>query len=199
MAKEVFSLKKKPKARHVNSVKNCCRKCTEQNEPGKTTRSRNNVTIPIEQKTKVESNEKFNSSLHDNIDGLHIPAENISQRNCNLEDIMRDTSNRYELKDNVITSFEQLTKKENGNNANTMFHDTLKVIPKLPDSVSQEDSEGEEVMQDTTKNVFQNTELELDALNSLGNSRITSDGLFQRNMPHYSLELILPKDWKLRD
>ena len=66
-----------------------------------------------------------------------------------------------------------------------MFHGTLKVIPKLPDSVSQEDSEGEEVIQDTSKNVFQNTGLELDALNSLGNSRINSDGLFQRNMPHY--------------
>ena len=79
-----------------------------------------------------------------------------------------------------------------------MFHGTLKVIPKLPDSVSQEDSEGEEVMQDTSKNVFQNTGLELDALNSLGNSRINSDGLFQRNMPHYSLELTIPKDSQLR-
>ena len=75
-----------------------------------------------------------------------------------------------------------------------MSHDTLKVIPKLPDSVSQEYSEGEEVMQDTSKNAFQNTGLNLDALNSLGNSRINSDGLFQKNMPHYSLELIIPKD-----
>ena len=165
VAKEVFSLNKKPKVRHVNSVKNCWRKYTEQNEPEKTTRSTNNVTTPIEQKRKVESNENFNSSLYDNIEGLHIPAENISQRNCNLEDMMRHKSNRYELKDNVVSSFEQLTKKENGNNANTMFHDTLKVIPKLPDSASQEDSEGEEVMQDTTKNVSQNTGLELDSLN----------------------------------
>ena len=51
-------------------------------------------------------------------------------------------------------------------------------------------------MQDTSKNVFQNTGLDLDVLNSLGNSRIDSDGLFQGNMPHYSLELILPKDWQ---
>ena len=79
-----------------------------------------------------------------------------------------------------------------------MFHGTLEVIPKLPDSVSQEDSEGEEVIQDTSKNVFQNTGLELDALNSLGSSRFNSDGLFQRNMPHYSLELTLPKDWQLK-
>ena len=77
-----------------------------------------------------------------------------------------------------------------------MSHDTLKVIPELPDSVSQEDSEVEKVMQDTSKNVFQNTGLDLDALNSLGNSRIISDGLFQRNMPHYSLELTIPKDWQ---
>ena len=35
-----------------------------------------------------------------------------------------------------------------------MFHGTLEVIPKLPDSVSQEDSEGEKVIQDTSKNVF---------------------------------------------
>ena len=77
-----------------------------------------------------------------------------------------------------------------------MSHDTLKVIPELPDSVSQEDSEVEKVMQDTSKNVFQNTGLDLDALNSLGKSRIISDGLFQRNMPHYSLELIIPKDWQ---
>ena len=76
---------------------------------------------------------------------------------------MRDTTNRYELKDNVISSFEQPAKEENGNNANAMFHDTLKVILKLPDSVYQEDSEGEEVIQDTSKNVFQNTELDLDA------------------------------------
>ena len=77
-----------------------------------------------------------------------------------------------------------------------MSHDTLKVIPELPDSVSQEDSEVEKVMQDASKNVFQNTGLDLDALNSLGKSRIISDGLFQRNMPHYSLELIIPKDWQ---
>ena len=77
-----------------------------------------------------------------------------------------------------------------------MSHDTLKVIPELPDRVSQEDSEGEKVMEDTSKNVFQNTRLDLDALSSLGNSRINSDGLFQRNMPHYSLELIIPKDWQ---
>ena len=108
---------------------------------------------------------------------------------------MRDTSNKCELKDNVISSFEQLTKEQNGNNAHTMFHNTLKVTPKLPDSVSQENSEREEVIQDTSKNVFQNTGLDLDVLNLLGNSRINSDGLFQRNMPHYSLELILPKDW----
>ena len=92
--------------------------------------------------------------------------------------MMRDTSNRFELKDNAISSFEQLTKEENGNNANTMFHDPLKVIPKLPDSVSQEHSDGEEVIKDTSKNVFQNTRLDLDALNSLRNSRINSDGLF---------------------
>ena len=59
-----------------------------------------------------------------------------------------------------------------------MFHDTLEVILKLPDSVSQEYSEGKEVIQDTSKNVFQNTWLDLDALNSLGNSCINSDGLF---------------------
>ena len=162
----------------------------------KTTGSTNNVITPIEQQTKVESNENFNSSLHDNIDGRQIPAENISQKNCNLEEVMWDISNKYELKDNVISSFEQLTKEENRNNANTMFHDTSKVIPKLPDSVSREDSEGEEVMQDTSKNVFQNTGLDLDAVYSLGNSRIYSDWLFQRNMPHYSLELILLKDWQ---
>ena len=196
VAKEVFSLKKKPKARHVNTVKNCWRKYTERNEPEKTNESTNNVIIHIEQQTKMESNENFNSSLHDNIDGRQIPAENISQENCNLKDMKRETSNRNGLKCTVISSFEQLTKEENGNNANTMFHDTLKVIPKMPDSVSQEYSEGEEVIQDTSKNVFQNTGLDLDALNSLGNSRINSDGLFQRNMPHYSLELILPKDWQ---
>ena len=93
----------------------------------------------------METNENFNSSLHDNIDGCQIPAENISQGNCNLEEMIRDAKNRYELKDNVISSFEQLTKEENGNNANTMFHDTFKVIPKLPDSAFQEDSEGDEV------------------------------------------------------
>ena len=162
----------------------------------KPTGSTNNVITPIEQQTEVESNENFNSSLHDNIDGRQIPAENISQKNCNLEEVMWDISNKYELKDNVISWFEQLTKEENRNNANTMFHDTSKVIPKLPDSVSQEDSEGEEVMQDTSKNVFQNTGLDLDAVYSLGNSRIYSDWLFQRNMPHYSLELILLKDWQ---
>ena len=102
----------------------------------------------------MESNENFNSSLHDNSDGRQIPAENISQGNCNLEEMMRDTSNRYKLKNNVISSFEQLTKEENGNNANTMFHDILKVIPKLPDSVSQKNSEGEEGIKDTSKMSF---------------------------------------------
>ena len=126
VAKEVFYLKKKPKTCHVNTVKNCWRKYTERNKPVKTTKSTNNVITPIEQQTKVESNENFNSSLRDNIDGRQIPAENISQGNCNLEEMMRDTSNRYELKDNAISSFEQLTKEENGNNANTMFHDPLK-------------------------------------------------------------------------
>ena len=63
--------------------------------------------------TKVESNENFNSGLHDNIDGRQIPAENISQENCNSEEMMRDISNNYELKDNVTSSFEQLTKEEN--------------------------------------------------------------------------------------
>ena len=52
------------------------------------------------------------------------------------------------------------------------------------------------MIQDTSKNLFQNTGLDLDSLNSLGNSRINSDKLFQRNMPHNSLELILPKDWQ---
>ena len=66
----------------------------------------------------------------------------------------------------------------------------------MPDSVSQEHSDGEEVIKDTSKYVFQNTKLDLDALNSLRNSRINSDGLFYRNTPHYSLELILPKDWQ---
>ena len=98
VAKEVFSLKKKPKARHVNTVKNCWRKYTERNEPKKRTRSTNNVITPIEQHTKVESNENFNSSLNDNIDGRQIPAENISQKNCNSEEMMPDKSNRYELK-----------------------------------------------------------------------------------------------------
>ena len=77
-----------------------------------------------------------------------------------------------------------------------MFHDTLKIIPKLPDSVSLEYSQGEEVIKDTSKNVFQNTGPDLDTLNSLGNSCINSDRLFQRNMPHYSLEPVLPKDWQ---
>ena len=198
VAKEVFSLKKKPKARHVNKVKNCWRKYTERSEPEKTTRSTNNVITPIEQQRRVESHENPNWNLHDNIDGRQIPSENISQGDCNLEEMMRDTSNRYESKDNVIPSFEQLSKEENGNNANVIFHDTLKLIPKFPDSLSQEDSSGEEVIQDTSKNVFQNTGLELDALNTLENSRINSDGLFQRNMPVYSLELILPKDWQKR-
>ena len=120
----------------------------------KTTGSTNNVITPIEQQTEVESNENFNSSLHDNIDGRQIPAENISQKNCNLEEVMWDISNKYELKDNVISSFEQLTKEENGNNANTMIHDTPKVIPKLPNIVSQGDSEGEEVIQDVAKIYF---------------------------------------------
>ena len=89
VAKEVFSLKEKPKARYVNTVKNCWRKYMERNEPKKkTTGSTNNVITPIEQQTEVESNENFNSSLHDNIDGRQIPAENISQKNCNLEEVM---------------------------------------------------------------------------------------------------------------
>ena len=113
VAKEVFSLKKKPKARHVNTVKNCWRKYTERNEPEKTNESTNNVIVHIEQQTKMESNENFNSSLHDNIDGRQIPAENISQENCNSEEMMRDISNNYELKDDVTSSFEQLTKEEN--------------------------------------------------------------------------------------
>ena len=46
----------------------------------------------------MESNENFNSSLNDNIDGRQIPAENISQKNCNSEEMMPDKSNRYELK-----------------------------------------------------------------------------------------------------
>ena len=137
----------------------------------------------------MESNENFNSSLHDNIDGRQIPAENISQGNYNSEEMMRDTSSRYGLKD--ITK-EQLTKRTKWKQCNMMFHDTLKVILKLPDSVSQEYSEGKEVIQDTSKNVFQNTWLDLDALNSLGNSCINSDGLFQRNMPHYSLRVNTP-------
>ena len=35
VAKEVFSLKEKPKARYVNTVKNCWRKYMERNEPKK--------------------------------------------------------------------------------------------------------------------------------------------------------------------
>ena len=66
----------------------------------------------------------------------------------------------------------------------------------MPDSLPQDDSEGEEVIQDTSENVFQNIGLDQDVLNTLGNSCINSDGLFQRNMPDYSLELILPKDWQ---
>ena len=84
--------------------------------------------------------------------------------------MMRDASNRSESKDNVIHSFEQLSKEENANNANAIFHDTLKGISKLP-----EDSEGEEVIQDTSKNVFQNTGLDPDALNTLGNFCINSN------------------------
>ena len=49
------------------------------------------MITPIEQQTKMESNENFNSSLHDNIDGRQIPAEIISQGDCNLEEMMRDT------------------------------------------------------------------------------------------------------------
>ena len=64
----------------------------------KKTKSTNNVITPIEQQTKVESNENFNLSLHDNIGGRQIPAESISQGDCNLEEMMRDTSNKYELK-----------------------------------------------------------------------------------------------------
>ena len=48
-----------------------------------------------------------------------------------------------------------------------MFHDTLKVIRKMPDSVSQEYSQGDKVIQDNSKNVFQNTGLDLGTLNSL--------------------------------
>ena len=70
-------------------------------------------------------------------------SENISQGDFNLESMMQDTSNRYESKDNVIPLFKQLCKKENGNNAIAIFHDTLKVIPKLPDILLQEDSEGD--------------------------------------------------------
>ena len=51
-------------------------------------------------------------------------------------------------------------------------------------------------MQNTSKNVSQITGLDLNALNTLGNSSINSDELFQTNMPDYSLELILPKDWQ---
>ena len=85
----------------------------------------------------MESNKKPNSSLHDNIDGRQTPSENISKEDCNFEEMMRDTSNRYESKDNVIPTFEQLIKQENGNNANVIFHDTLKVIPKLPGSLKR--------------------------------------------------------------
>ena len=95
VAKEVFSLKTKTKDRHVNVVKNCWRKYTERNEPERATRSTNNVITSIEQQTKKENSENFNASLHDNIDGHKITAENISQRNFNLEEMMRDTSNRY--------------------------------------------------------------------------------------------------------
>ena len=84
---KVFSLKKKPKARHIKTVKNCWRKYRERNESEKSNESTNNVIIPIEQQTKMESNENFNLSLHDNIDGRQIPAENISQENCNLKDM----------------------------------------------------------------------------------------------------------------
>ena len=87
VAKEVFSLKKKPKARHIKTVQNCWRKYRERNESEKTNESTNNVIRPIEQQTKMESNENFNLSLHDNIDGRQIPAENISQENCNLKDM----------------------------------------------------------------------------------------------------------------
>ena len=64
--------------------------------------------------------------MHGNIDVHQIPSENISQGDCNLGDMMRDTSNRYESEDSVILSFEQLSKEENGNNANAILHDTLK-------------------------------------------------------------------------
>ena len=77
-----------------------------------------------------------------------------------------------------------------------IFHDDLKVIPKFPCNLSQWDFAGEEVIQNTRKNLFQNTVLDLDALNRLGNSHINSDGLFQRNMPDNSLELILLKKWQ---
>ena len=75
VAKEVFSLKKKPKACHVNTVKNCWRKYTERNQPEKKNGSKNYIITPIEQQTKMESNENFNLSLHDNIDGRQTPAD----------------------------------------------------------------------------------------------------------------------------
>ena len=37
---------------------------------------------------------------------------------CNLEEMMRVTRNRHESKDNIIPSFEELSKEENVNNAN---------------------------------------------------------------------------------
>ena len=135
--------------------------------------------------------------MHHNIDGRQIPFENIpSQGDRNLKEIMWDTRNRFESKDNVIPSFKELSKEENGNNANVIFHDTLKAIPKYPDNLSQEDSKGEEVIQNTSKNIFQNNGLDLDALNRLVNSHINSDGLFQGNMLDNSLELTLPKNWQ---
>ena len=96
------------------------------------TRLTNSIVTPIEQQRNEESNENPDSNLLANIDGRQIPSQNIYQGDCNLEEMMWDTSNRFESKDNVISSFEQLTKEENGSNAHAIFHDTLKDIPKLP-------------------------------------------------------------------
>ena len=41
-----------------------------------------------------------------------MPSKNSSQGDCNLKKMKRDTSNRYESKDNVIPSFEQLSKEK---------------------------------------------------------------------------------------
>ena len=39
-----------------------------------------------------------------------MTSENISQGDCNLEEMVQDTSNRHESKGNVVASFEQLSK-----------------------------------------------------------------------------------------